>query len=213
MVKKIRCEMESDDYIRVKTHEEYVDILITNDGGCNMVRLTTDAAQKLRKQIKRAIKAIEGVEDEGEEVEVASNVPTPKFSVGDKVIITKEGSHGFRKGEEVILVRYEPSGFQHFEASNMAQRGWLGFDEFKSVHQKVKTALEDDLTAQAPSFPDWLRGGAIVEITDNNSYHGFKIGEKVRVGTVLGSNGASIRCDYLDGRDYWYVLPSDCKPA
>ena len=85
--------------------------------------------------------------------------------------------------------------------------------QIKKALEAIEGVDEEEALKKDPNFPDWFQKGAIVEITDNSNEHAFAIGEKVRVGTELGDEGAAIRCDYLDGRDYWYVLPSDCKPA
>lgn len=85
----------------------------------------------------------------------------------------------------------------------------------RKLRKQVKKALEaieceeeekEEPKPKNPRFPDWFREGAIVEIVGNSNKHQFEIGDKVRVIT-------SLRCEDLDGRDWWFVLPADCKPA
>ena len=135
MVKKIRCVVDDRDWVKAEPYLRDKDVLISfvADNNAGNIWLTPANARKLRKQIKKALEAIEGVDEEEEEPKEAttSNAPIPKFSVGDKVIITEEGTHGFKEGEEVTLVRYQPTGWQHYEASNGEENGWLGFREFE----------------------------------------------------------------------------------
>ena len=90
----------------------------------------------------------------------------------------------------------------------------------RKLRKQIKKALEaiggvneEEAPKEESNFPDWFQAGAIVEITGNSNDHHFRIGEKVRVGEDEGDDGDSIRCDYLDGHDYWFIQPSDCKPA
>ena len=90
----------------------------------------------------------------------------------------------------------------------------------RKLRKQIKKALEaiegvdeedteepkDDPKPKDPNFPDWFQKGEIVEITGNSNLHQFKIGEKVR---VVGG----MQCEGLDGSNWWYVLPDDCKPA
>ena len=136
MVKKIRCKIDSNDWVSsdVSSTGKNVRVKMGVDGVCQTVLLTPSDARKLRKQIKKALEAIEGVDE-----------------------------------EEVEEPKEEPS-------------------------------------TKDPHFPDWFQKGKIVEITGNSNMHHFEIGEKVR---VVGG----MQCEDLDGRDYWFVLPGDCKPA
>ena len=135
MVKKIRCKVVESDWVKATEglYGESVCVAFKAGGDFANIILTPADARKLRKQIKKALEAIEGVDEVDEEEATTSNTPIPKFSVGDKVIITAEGTHGFRKGEEVTLVRYQPTGWQHYEASNGEENGWLGFYEFEQA--------------------------------------------------------------------------------
>ena len=93
-------------------------------------------------------------------------------------------------------------------------------DKIRKLRKQLKKALEaiegvdeedteepkDDPKPKDPNFPDWFQKGEIVEITGNSNLHQFKIGEKVR---VVGG----MQCEGLDGSNWWYVRPGDCKPA
>lgn len=107
-----------------------------------------------------------------------------------------------------------------FVADNNAGNIWLTPSDARKLRKQIKKALEaiegvneEEAPKEEPNFPDWFQAGAIVEITGNSNDHHFRIGEKVRVGEDEGDDGDSIRCDYLDGHDYWFIQPSDCKPA
>ena len=160
MVKKLRCAVEDGDWIDAKQYCSDQEVLISfvEGGDEGYIFLTPTDARKLRKQIKKALEALEGVEsveEEAEEEAATSNAPIPKFSVGDKVIITEEGTHGFEKGEEVTLVRYQPTGWQHYEASNGEENGWLGFHEFEpSQQEKSKLEPEEEPKPKEPCFSD-----------------------------------------------------------
>ena len=58
---------------------------------------------------------------------------------------------------------------------------------------------------------DWFSVGKTVKVTGNSSYHGFQIGEIVKI-THIDSDGWA-KAEYLDGHDYWWVKKSDCEPA
>ena len=160
MVKKLRCTVVGNDWVKAEPYPRDKEVLISFVEGGNegYIFLTPDDARKLRKQIKKAIEAIEGVENVEEDAEkeaATSNAPIPKFSVGDKVIITEKGTHGFEKGEEVTLVRYQPTGWQHYEASNGEENGWLGFHEFEpSQQEKSKLEPEEEPKPKEPCFSD-----------------------------------------------------------
>lgn len=56
-----------------------------------------------------------------------------------------------------------------------------------------------------------FKAGDKVIITANTNYHGFKIGETVRL--VTHDEGKSWRATKLDGSDSWYVMESEMKPV
>lgn len=66
MVKKIRCKAASKDWVNATEGLDGESVCITNkvEGNFTNIILTPSDARKLRKQIKRALEAIEGTEQE-----------------------------------------------------------------------------------------------------------------------------------------------------
>lgn len=85
MVKKIHCKVVDNDWVRVTEGLDGESVCVTNkvDGVITNILLTPADARKLRKQIKKALEAIEGVDEE----EAAPETSSPQFSVGDRVKI------------------------------------------------------------------------------------------------------------------------------
>ena len=124
-MKKIYCDMDREDSIKVETDERHGYISIKNCGETKDVMLSPDKIRKLRKQLKKALLKIEDVKESEDDW----------FSPGKKVVITRnDSSHQFPIGTVAIMRKNE--------------------------------------------------------LNDERSKH----------------------CEYLDGHDYWFIRPSDCKP-
>ena len=125
-MKKIYCDMDREDFLKVETDERHGYISIKNCGETKDVMLSPDKIRKLRKQLKKALEQIEG----------------------------------------------------------------------------VKETAEDD----------WFSPGKKVVITGNSNCHEFPIGTIAIIRENYLNDEQSKYCEYLDGRDFYYVQPSDCKP-
>ena len=94
---------------------------------------------------------------------------------------------------------------------------YLWPDKIRKLRKQLKKALlkiegVKEKTENKIDDSDWFTPGKAVVITGYNT--GFPVGEIVVV--VVSESGLndeySKKCEYLDGRDYFYVKPSDCKP-
>ena len=100
MVKKLRCTVENADWIgKCQPCDGDVGVGIFIDGTSDNIFLTPADARKLRKQIKKALEAIEGVNEEEDEgdwfkhgnvFEIIDNSNGHGFSIGAKVEFKNE---------------------------------------------------------------------------------------------------------------------------
>lgn len=91
-MKKIFCDYDREDFIRVNKDGDgggMARVAIQCDGDYGVVRLSPDKIRKLRKQLKKALVAIEGDSEdwfsEGKLVEITANQNGHGFTMGDKV--------------------------------------------------------------------------------------------------------------------------------
>ena len=108
MVEKIRCAVADSDWVKAEPYPRDREVVISFSEGDNVgnICLTPTDARKLRKQIKKALEAIEGVEDEAAE-EPKTNPRFPDwFQPGAIVAITDNNNdHHFKIGEKVRVGR------------------------------------------------------------------------------------------------------------
>ena len=92
MSKKIFCKIDNSDWVNssVSLSGKNVKILMSEQEEERSVILTPSDARKLRKQIKKALEAIEGVDEED-----VPAPPPPQFNVGDKVRIVGVSNLGY----------------------------------------------------------------------------------------------------------------------
>ena len=127
MVKKIHCDVDGNDWVKAKVSDggDLVFIQMAFRGSFSNVMLSTVNAQKLLKQIKRALEIIED----------SDNGNGLKFSVGDKVRIvgnTLRGigfGHHFVIGSIVEILKIAPGAIQPYSAGNGA--GWLASEDIE----------------------------------------------------------------------------------
>ena len=113
MVKKLRCDVVTSDWVRVVKYGEDIAVQVNVGGENTDIFLTHENAKKLRKQIKVALAEIEGEDGQddqekeepayiphvGEVVEVYRNTCGHAFNIGEKVrfFITAAGNWGGKK--------------------------------------------------------------------------------------------------------------------
>ncbi|QHJ84371.1 MAG: hypothetical protein [Bacteriophage sp.] len=81
--------------------------------------------------------------------------------------------------------------------------------KIRKLRKQLKKALLQ-IEGVKKAEGDWFSPGKKVVITGDNT--GFPVGEVVVVSESGRNDEHSKKCEHLDGRDYYYVRPSDCKP-
>lgn len=109
------------------------------------------------------------------------------YEVGEIVeVIGNSCSHGFKIGEKVRI-----TGLNRAEYLNGSNWWCIENCDIKKIEEKYKV-------------------GEVVQIIGNISQHQFDIGESVRITEVNNSNESST-AEYLDGRDFWYLMNDDIQ--
>ena len=133
MVKKIRCKISANDWVNSQVSRSGKNIKILMSGGDEQraVILTPADARKLRKQIKKALEAIEG---DGGEAEEPKDDPH-QYSVGDKVRIVgnkwekDDIGHEFNIGDIVTITKIDQEDHKQPYQGNESWDGWLAADD------------------------------------------------------------------------------------
>ena len=135
MVKKIHCSIDSNDWVSsdVSGTGKNVRVKMEFDDVCRTVILTPADARKLRKQIKKALEAIEG---DGGETEEPKDDPH-QYSVGDKVRIVgnkwekDDIGHEFNIGDIVTITKIDQEDHKQPYQGNESWDGWLAADDIE----------------------------------------------------------------------------------
>ena len=92
----------------------------------------------------------------------------------------------------------------------VANTVFLNPDKIRKLRKQLKKALLKIEGVKEFAEVDWFSPGKKVVITGENA--DFPVGEVVVVSESCLNDEYSKRCDYIDGRDYFYVKSSECKP-
>lgn len=128
MAKKLRCEVEREDYVKADGRGfGDVRLHVKVDGNEHDIFLTPSDAKKLRKQIKSALAEIEDKHEEDIAEEKEESAYTPH--VGEVVEIYRNMTgHRFRIGEKVRIVKLEDDGGIKAESLNGSGVWWVATD-------------------------------------------------------------------------------------
>jgi hypothetical protein len=123
-----------------------------------------------------------------------------KFKEGAKaIIVANTSSHYFDMGTVVTLLK---------EEGKESNRSWRCYDEHTSwwVKQEDMQLCTDEKSKESdPKF----KLGDVVQIVNNDSFHGFKIGSRVTL--IERSEDNSWKCE-KDEEGWWYVAEDEMKP-
>lgn len=109
-MKKIRCDMREDDFLRVIFDDDLAVIHARDGGETTEIALSPDKIRKLRKQLKRALIEIEGEDKKADESE---------FHARERNCREDEKAEKYKPGDQVYLIHGHNEGHVYEETPSV----------------------------------------------------------------------------------------------